>query len=76
MVKKQSKGQIETAEGFSIQEGQGFIQHRNQADEAIPTVSTEQAVDAEQRPKRAPPRCSDCHIIGYRRLQCPNCKTN
>jgi hypothetical protein len=70
--KKRSRRQIETAAGFSIQEGQEFIQSRNQAAEAIPTVSTEQAADAQQRPKRAPPRCSDCHIIGHRRLQCPS----
>jgi hypothetical protein len=45
--RKQSRQQIEAAEGFSIQEGQEFIQHRNQAAEAIPSIPTEQAVDAE-----------------------------
>ena len=74
--KKQSRQQIDTEEGFSIQEGQEFIQRRNQTDEAIPTVSTEQAVEAEQHPKRAPPRCSDCHVLGHRRLQCPNRNRN
>ncbi|KAG2001081.1 hypothetical protein GB937_010526 [Aspergillus fischeri] len=63
--RKRSRRQIESTEGFSIQEGQEFIQQRNQANEAI------QAGDTEQRPQWAPPRCSDCHIIGHKRLQCP-----
>jgi hypothetical protein len=33
--RKRSRRQIESIEGFSIQEGQEFIQRRNQADEAI-----------------------------------------
>jgi hypothetical protein len=74
--RKRSRRQIEAAEGFSIQEGQEFIQQRNQAAEAIPTVPTEQAVVAEQRPQRAPPRCSDCHILGHKRLQCPQRKNS
>jgi hypothetical protein len=65
---KKSKRQVETIEGFSIQEDQEFIQQRNQAEEAI------QVVDAGQRPQRATPRCSDCHIIGHKRLQCPQRK--
>jgi hypothetical protein len=68
--------QIESIEGFSIQEGQEFIQRRNQAGEAIQSIPTEQVVDAEQRPQRAPPRCSDCHILGHRRLQCLQRKNN
>lgn len=48
--RKRSRRQIEAIEGFSIQEGQEFIQHRNQADEAIPPIPREQVVDAEQRP--------------------------
>jgi hypothetical protein len=74
--RKRSRRQIEAAEGFSIQEGQEFIQQRNQAAEAIPTIPTEQAVNAEQRPQRAPPRCSDCHILGHKRLQCPQRKNS
>jgi hypothetical protein len=48
--RKRSRRQIEAIEGFSIQEGQEFIQRRNQADEAIPSIPTEQVVDAEQCP--------------------------
>ncbi|KAJ8225202.1 hypothetical protein LV156_009124, partial [Aspergillus fumigatus] len=73
---KRSRRQIETAVGLSIQEGQEIIQRRDQAAEAIPTIPPEQVVDTEQRPQRAPPRCSDCHILGHRRLQCPQRKNN
>jgi hypothetical protein len=74
--RKQSRRQIEAAEELSIQEGQEFIQQRNQAAEAILTIPTEQVVDAEQRPQRAPPRCSDCHILGHKQLQCPQRKNS
>lgn len=73
---KRSRQQIETTVGLSIQEGQEIIQHRDQATEAIPTIPPEQVVDTEQRPQRAPPRCSDCHILGHRQLQCPQRKNN
>jgi hypothetical protein len=74
--RKRSRRQIEAAEGFSIQEGQEFIQQQNQAAEAIPTIAPEQVVDIERRPQWAPPRCSDCHILGHRRLQCPQRKNS
>ena len=69
---RRSRKQIATEEGLSVQEGRDLIQGRSQMEEAIPTVSTEPAPAAEQRHTRAPPSCSDCHIIGHRRLQCPN----
>jgi hypothetical protein len=61
--RKRSRRQIEATEGFSIQEGQEFIQHRNQADEAIPSIPREQVVDAEQRPQRAPPHAAATAIF-------------
>ena len=63
-------------EGLSIQEGQELLQSENQADEAISTALAETAPEAEQRSVRAPPWCSDYHIIGYRQLQCPNCHSS
>ena len=74
--RKQSRKQIATEEGLSIQEGQDLLQGRNQVEEAISTVPAEPAHEAEKRPVRAPPRCSDCHNIGHRRLQCPNRHSN
>ena len=60
-------------EGLSIQEGQNLVQSRNQMEEFTQTVSTEPVAEAQQRPTRAPPpRCSDCHTLEHRRLQCPN----
>ena len=74
--RRQSRKQIATEKGLSIQEGQELLQGRNQVDEAISTVPAEPACEAEKRPVRAPPRCSDCHNIGHRRLQCPNRHSN
>ena len=44
--------------------------------EAIPTVSAKPAPEVEYHSIRAPPRCSDCHIIGHKRNQCPNRNKN
>src|SRR5699024_2432031 len=64
--------QIAVKEGLSIQEGREQLLSENRADEAMSTAPAEPAPEAERRSVRAPPRCSDCHIIGHRRLQCPN----
>ena len=76
LKKKHSNKQITAEEGLSIKEGQSLLQSRNQADEAIPTVHTEPAPEAEQHPVCAPPRCSDCNIIGHKRNQCPSRNNN
>ena len=59
-------------EGLSIQEGQDLIEHYSEAVEASTTAPTQPALMKTQPSKHAPPQCSDCHIIGHRRLQCPN----
>ena len=64
--KKSSNRQITIQEGIFIEEGQSLLQSRNQVEGAISTISAESAPEAEQRLVRAPPRCSDCHIIGHR----------
>lgn len=74
--RKRSRKQIATEEGLSIQEGQSILQDRNQPDKAVPAASAEPAPEAEYHSIRAPPRCSDCHIIGHKRNQCPNRKSN
>ena len=71
-----SRKHLATEEGLSIQEGQSLLQSRPQADEAIPTVHTEPVPEAEQHPLHAPPRCSDCNIIGHKRNQCPSHNKN
>ena len=74
--KKHSNRQITIQEGLSIEEGQSLLQSRNQVEGAISTISAESAPEAEQCLVRAPPCCSDCHIIGHRRLQCPYRNSN
>lgn len=70
--RKRSHRQIAYTGGLSIQEAQGIIQSENDAQEASTTIPVGAASAANQPPVRAPPRCSDCRIIGHRRLQCPN----
>ena len=74
--KKCSTKQIAIQEGLSIQEGRSLLQSRSQVEETIAPVPAETASEAEQRRVRAPPRCSDCHVVGHRRLQCPNRNSN
>ena len=70
--RKRSNRQIAYTGGLSIQEAQGLIQHENEVQEASTTIPGGSTSAANQPSVRAPPRCSDCHIIGHRRLQCPN----
>ena len=74
--RRRSRRQIATEEGLSIQEGQSLLESRNQREEARPTIAVEPAPEAEYHSIQAPPRCSDCHIVGHRRNQCPSRKRN
>ena len=74
--RRQSTRQIACTEGFSIQEGQEILQHGNEVQEVQDTIPMEPAAPAVECSVQAPPRCSDCHIIGHRRLQCPNRNSN
>ena len=46
--KKQSRKQIATGEGFSIEEGQSLLQSRNRVDEAISATPAERVPEAKQ----------------------------
>lgn len=74
--KKQSNQQIGYTDGLSIQEDQDLIQRRKNQDKGAPraptTTSTELAFATEPHSVRAPPRCSNCHILGHTRRQCPS----
>ena len=71
--RKQSNRQIAYTGGLSVQEAHGIIQSENNAQEASTTIPGGPASATNQPSVQAPPQCSDCHIIGHRRLQCPNC---
>jgi hypothetical protein len=70
--KKKSKRQITHTEGFSIQEAREYIQHKNKVKKAQDTILVDQELSPIRQRVQAPPRCSDCHILGYTRRQCPN----
>ena len=74
--RKHSNKQIAIQEGLSIEGGQSLLESRNQAEEAIPAQPAEPAPEAERHPVQAPPKCSDCHMIGHKQLQCPNCHSD
>lgn len=74
--RKRSNRQIASQAGLSIEEGQSLLQSRNQIEEATSTVPAESMYEAERRTAQAPPKCSDCHIIGHKRLQCSNRNNN
>lgn len=67
-----SRKQIATEEGLSIEKGQSIIDGRNQPAEAIMAPSIDPAPAVEYSSTRAPPRCSDCNILGHKRTRCPN----
>ena len=62
-------------EGLQVSEARELIALRNQLlNEQGGNVSSSigGAPDNLNRPKRAPPTCSICHIQGHIRTQCPN----
>jgi len=63
--KKPSKRQITHTGGLSIQEGIELMQQRNGVQEAQDTIQTETTPSTSQPHVRAPPRCSDCNVLGY-----------
>lgn len=70
--RERSKQQMAAAGGLSIQEDQQLLQHENEVQDDQDAQPTEPAPAAIKQRIRAPPRCSDCHVIGHKRLQCPS----
>lgn len=70
--RKQTNRQIAHTEGLSIREGRELLQPENEAQQAQDTIHMEPTAPAVERSVQAPPRCSDCHIIGHRQFQCPS----
>lgn len=54
---------------MTVAEGQ------KRAQEALEVIESIEQRDGEPVPKRAAPRCSDCHQLGHRRTACPNRST-
>jgi len=74
--RKRSKRQINHAGGLSIQEGIELMQQRNGDQEAQDPVQMETEPSTSQPHVRAPPRCSDCNVLGHKRTHCPNRSSN
>jgi hypothetical protein len=67
---KKSKKQIPYQGSLTIEEGAQLLQAAQMADEAMEEVNLPEASDALNTRQRAPPRCTNCHIIGHKRTQC------
>jgi hypothetical protein len=74
--KKRSKRQLSPADGLAIQEARDLILLRNGLLEEEGGGSSSSTLLTLEPRKRAPPRCSDCHIIGHTRTRCPNRQPN
>jgi hypothetical protein len=70
--RKQSTRQLAITEGPAIQEGLGEFQCENEAYKAQDVLPIDLVLSAVRPRVRAPPRCSDCHNLGHKQLQCPN----
>jgi hypothetical protein len=68
--RKKSKKQLPHAGSLTIEEGAQLLQDAQMADEAIEGAIQQEASDALNTRQRAPPRCSNCHLIGHKRTQC------
>jgi hypothetical protein len=67
---KRSKKQMPHQGSLTIEEGAQLLQAAQMADEAMEEVNLPEASDALNTRQRAPPRCSNCHLIGHKRTQC------
>jgi hypothetical protein len=74
--RKQSRRQMTPNEGLSIQEARDLIQARTEQDNEAGGTSVDSARLHLEPPKRAPPRCSNCFIIGHTRSSCSKRRTS
>jgi hypothetical protein len=63
-----SKKQLSHTGSLIVEEGRQLLQT---AQEAVIVAEEVNRQEASQGPQRAPPRCSECHVVGHRRNQCP-----
>jgi hypothetical protein len=63
-----SKKQLSHEGSLIVEEGRQLLQAVQVAEDSLGEVA---AQEASQAPRRAPPRCSECHVVGHKRNQCP-----
>jgi hypothetical protein len=69
--RKRSRRQMTPNEGLCVKEVRDLIQARNEQDNDGGGLSTGSAPLHSEPLKCAPPRCSNCFIIGHTRTHCP-----
>jgi hypothetical protein len=73
--KSRSKQQMTPTNGLQVQEARDLITLRNEQmnePRGVPSTADVSGADILERPKRAPPKCSECGIRGHIRTRCPN----
>jgi hypothetical protein len=68
---KRARPKMTPNEGLCIQDARDLIQARNEQGNEIGGLSVDSAPLHLEPLKRAPPRCSNCFIIGNTRTKCP-----
>jgi hypothetical protein len=79
LKRKRSNKKIVHKGSLTVEEAQNLIQAREVANSATTTAATtapedppvESAIPASQPAVRAPPKCSNCGIVGHKRNKCP-----
>jgi hypothetical protein len=74
--RKRSRRQMTPNEGLCIQEARDLIQAGNERNNEVGGPSASSMPLHLEPPKRAPPRCSNCFIIGHTRVRCPTRRTS
>jgi hypothetical protein len=69
--RQKSKKQLPHEGSLTVEEGAQLLQAAQVAQEAIGEMAAQEASQAPQAPQRAPPKCSNCGIVGHKRNQCP-----
>jgi hypothetical protein len=74
--RKQSRRQMAPNKGLCVQEARDLIQARNEQGNEVEGLSIDSTHLPLEPPKRAPPRCTNCFIIGHTRTRCPTRHTS
>ena len=66
-----SRKKVPNGGGLNRDEVQALLQLQNQVNEAVDNAAAQSLTKASQPRQRALPTCSNCHIQGHIRTQCP-----
>jgi hypothetical protein len=74
--RQRSKKKLRNEGGITREEAQELMKSRDEAVQSPVNAAAQLTTEASQPRHRAPPRCSDCRIVGHNRSQCRNRNPN